>query len=392
LAACLLISIFFVAQGANFAEFVSAEQGNSPSEIAFDRNMIFPKYVLDAPTPTNIFVADLNFPGKERQLTGDDRSEYPTWSPDGSRIAFVHINERAKGANRRNPAFEIFVMNADGKDQKQVASFQSIRQAVLSWSPDGQTLAVGGAMLPAVGVERKSGIYLVNTILEEPPRLISENGGSPSWSPDGEQIVYTCSNEIKPGQYATSICSASITSDHPQPQVLVENGFNPTWSPNGENIAYSSRIRQADQLFVCHPDGSQVIQISDGKYNALSFPQSYAWSPDGNRIAFLEKHSMEDEVIVSGPLHTEHVPQIFVADMGGRRIGPLGEKEHLWCHSLSWSPHGESIAAICASGLRDPKTRKQRFATSLFVVDSTNPKSNSQIIARNVQRAVFSPR
>jgi TolB protein len=43
--------------------------------------------------------------GKVHRLTNDGASEYPSWSPDGARIAF----DRIVGSNH-----QLYVMNADG--------------------------------------------------------------------------------------------------------------------------------------------------------------------------------------------------------------------------------------------------------------------------------------
>src|SRR5437870_4664116 len=107
------------------------------TKIAFARYNINSKFA-------EIFV--MNADGSDqRRLTqsGNDRS--PTWSPDGTKIAFARYNI--------NSPVEIFVMNADGSDQRAVASgFDEP-----AWSPDGLKLAVGDN-----GALGTYGIYLIN--------------------------------------------------------------------------------------------------------------------------------------------------------------------------------------------------------------------------------------
>ena len=95
--------------------------------------------VLDKPTTRQIAYtsADLDDPGvfvidadgsDERQLTLNDRvSESPAWPPDGTRIAFS--SERDDG---------ILVMDADGRRNKQLTE-QGGRDP--AWSPDGTSIA-----------------------------------------------------------------------------------------------------------------------------------------------------------------------------------------------------------------------------------------------------------
>ena len=86
------------------------------SRIAFD--MLGDIYVLPigGGTPTRI-------------AEGLSYEQQPRWSPDGSRIAFV--SDRGGGDN-------IWTMNADGSDKKQLTKedFRLLNQP--SWSPDGR--------------------------------------------------------------------------------------------------------------------------------------------------------------------------------------------------------------------------------------------------------------
>jgi TolB protein len=65
--------------------------------------------------------------GERTQLT-QDRSpdQWPTWSPDGQRIAFVSMRDNAQG--------EIYIMNADGSDVRRLTN-NKFAEAMLSWAP-----------------------------------------------------------------------------------------------------------------------------------------------------------------------------------------------------------------------------------------------------------------
>jgi Tol biopolymer transport system component len=366
---------------------------SSQRRIAFARNMIFPKAVMGAPTPTNLFVADPSGAGSELQLTADDRSVNPVWSPDGRRIAFIHLNEGPEGRNMRDPAKEVFVMDADGKYPKRIATFRFLllyQGNAFSWSPDSTKLAVGAVTNTSswFGPPSQS-IFIVD--VREPgksPELLVEHGALPSWSPDGNQIAYSCFSEHKPVGFTTSLCVTDARGKR-EPRLVANHGWYPSWSPTGQHIAYLSRIGDKGQLMICKADGSTPLPLTDGKRDVRTF----AWSPDGNRIAYTEMHRMEDEVILSGPLHSVDVPRIFITKIDGTRMGPFGETDRLHCSYLTWSPNGELLAAVCTSGLRDKTTRKQRFEATLFVLDSTDPGSPPRVIARNgVEQPVFSPR
>src|SRR6266540_1330041 len=73
--------------------------------------------------------------GEERQLTsGPDQNQCPIWSPDGARIAFFRVAATA------TQGYPLFVMRADGTDPARLgtATFMADRG---SWSPDGKWIA-----------------------------------------------------------------------------------------------------------------------------------------------------------------------------------------------------------------------------------------------------------
>jgi TolB protein len=141
----------------------------------------------------------MNADGSGLARLGDVRGSSPTWSPDGTRIAFLMSGERAEDASR------IAVMDADGSDV---------------------------------------------TPISEPGWW----GGSPDWSPDGASILATLDRGLTDGDLLTTTPDGDEVSVIERLPVL----GRASWSPDGHQITYVSK----GQVWVMDADGSNARRIT----------------------------------------------------------------------------------------------------------------------------------
>jgi TolB protein len=101
----------------------------------------------------------------------------PTWSPDGNQILF------ASGAAG---AAQLFVINRNGKDLRQISNLPALRGRS-DWSSDGQLIVTYSG--PAWNRE----VYIMNADGSNARQLTPSGGNSqgPSFSPDGKWVVFT---------------------------------------------------------------------------------------------------------------------------------------------------------------------------------------------------------
>src|SRR5437867_5576550 len=137
------------------------------------------RHALDANTELYVMNADGSNPAR---LTNNSAADYqPTWSPDGSRIAFV---------SERDGNAEIYVMNAaDGSNPVRLTTDVGTPafDGDPAWSPDGSKIAFWS---------RRDGngeIYVMNPDGLNVTRLTTNavDDLQPAWSPDGSRLVFS---------------------------------------------------------------------------------------------------------------------------------------------------------------------------------------------------------
>jgi Tol biopolymer transport system component len=103
------------------------------------------------------------------QDSGSALGEFPTWSPDGTRVAFH---------SSRDGDMEIYVMNADRSSVTQLTSNEA-RDMFPAWSPDGTQIAFHSDR------DGNMEIYLVNADGSDPRNLTRNPAGdrAPVWHP-----------------------------------------------------------------------------------------------------------------------------------------------------------------------------------------------------------------
>jgi TolB protein len=206
------------------------------------------------------------------RLTRSPWNEFdPTWSPDGTLIAF------RVDRTDRNDDSEIWLMNADGSEPHRLTRGMSP-----AWSPDGSKIAYaspGEILCPPGRGPRCTGISIMNADGSGQRRLPNTDGGEyPSWSPDGKRIAFN-SNLVT--QHAMSI--VDVDGSHVVDLSSVGEGWQVDWSPDGSSILFASHRDHPDNntdIYVMRPDGSGVKRLTDMR------AYTPAWSTDGKYIVF----------------------------------------------------------------------------------------------------------
>jgi Tol biopolymer transport system component len=167
--------------------------------------------------------------------TGDER--YPSYSPDGTQIAFRGDLDLAEPSGDE----EIYVMNADGTNVRQLTSNADFDSAP-SWSPDGRRIlferAPAGTFTPGTEAQEKD-IYVMRADGTHVRRLTDSPGldEGPEFSPDATKIAFSSARD---GQQEIYVMDA----DGSNPRRLTDNPARDE-SPDWQTLPFDGRGHRA---------------------------------------------------------------------------------------------------------------------------------------------------
>jgi Tol biopolymer transport system component len=196
-------------------------------------------------------------------------------NPSQARIVFV---------SARILNTEIWSMNADGSDQKQL-TFTTNNNGSPSWSPDGSTILFTRWWM--AGPTLRSGLFRMKSDGSEATCLDSIPDAyyaSPHDSPDGTKIV--CERSGVNGAREVWLLNADGSG-----AISLAPGSSPEWSPNGTRIVYSRHTESGWRIYTMKSDGTDTLKVLEtGVANSNQYQPS--WSPDGASIAYVDDHGV----------------------------------------------------------------------------------------------------
>ncbi|PYR95517.1 MAG: amidohydrolase [Acidobacteria bacterium] len=219
----------------------------------------------------------------------------PRFSPDGKRIAF---------SSDRDGLWNIWSMDADGKNAKQISREKRWFINSPTWSPDGTYIFARRHFV----AQRSLGageIWMFHASGADGLQVTEKNGfqkdaGEPAISPDGRYLYY--SKDVTPGQQFEynkdpngtiyAIIRRDLNTGHERTFVSVQGGsVTPRPSPDGKWLAYVRRVRLGSQLFIRDLATGQDRALFDHLDKDLQeawaihglYPQ-YTWMPDSKSV------------------------------------------------------------------------------------------------------------
>jgi len=200
------------------------------------------------------------------QFAADILAHWGATSLFGTKIYFV---------SNRTGHKEVWSMDPDGSNQKQLTSFKSI-SIMPAISPDGSKLAFTSY------VNGNPGIVILST--ETGRRLPFYNqraslNATPNFTPDGKQILYASSASGYAQIYVANLDGSGLKRISSSRAIEVEPKVNPK---TGNDIVFVSGRTGPQQIFRMNFDGTGVERLTSGEGEA----SNPSWHPNGVKIAF----------------------------------------------------------------------------------------------------------
>ncbi len=202
----------------------------------------------------------------QRQLTqeADTRHFYPSLSPDGRAVVYSEYRE--------DEYYEIMELDLTSGSPRRLTD----RLGALTGpeiSPDGAAIVFMRSPVASDAYQ----LWLMDRDGGNPHRLFEASGWDPTWSPDGQQILFASDRDGPIQLYSANLDGTDMRRLTDLPAIRGRSD----WSPQGLITTYSGESWKRE-IFLMQSDGSNLRQVSPQGGNS----QGPSFSPDGGWIAF----------------------------------------------------------------------------------------------------------
>lgn len=191
----------------------------------------------------------------------------PSWSPDGTRLAYVSFF---------NGRPEIYVQNIFSSKKEKLVSFKGLNNAP-RWSPDGKYLAL------TLSKDGNPEIYIMNINARKLTRITRSYAidTEPEWLPDSKGLIFTSDRGGSPQLYEIKLNRYQPISR--AKRLTFEGNYNarPAVSSDGRYIAMVHRSQGQFRIAVLEKDSQHFSVLTKG-----SLDESPSFAPNGRMIIY----------------------------------------------------------------------------------------------------------
>jgi TolB protein len=232
-------------------------------------------YVTKAPNKFTLRITDADGENIQAALIDNEPIISPSWSPDGSELAYVTFHDKKA---------KVVIRNVRQGTTREVAAFKGSNSAP-SFSPDGRTMAV------TLSRDGGSHVYLMDRNGGNVRRITESTGidTEAKFSPDGAYIYFVSDRGGGPQIYKQAVGGGGAT------RVTFNGAYNisPALSPDGKLLAYISR-GSGFKVMVMDLGTGDVRSVSD-----TNADESPSFAPNGRYIIYATKADGRDVLMTT---------------------------------------------------------------------------------------------
>jgi TolB protein len=220
---------------------------------------------------------------------------------------------------------QICIMNADGSGMRRLTTENNRRHYYGSLTPDGQSVVYSSF--------REQNVYEIYSLdlSDGSVKQLTDRLGvltAPEVSPDGTSITMSRGNP-NTGNVQIMVMDRNGKNAGNIPQII---GWDPTWSPDGNQILFASGTGGGVQLFVVNRNGASMRQVS----NLPAIRGRSDWSADGRSIVTYSGPSWNREVYI---MNADGSNARQLTPSGGNSQGPSFSPDGKWVAFTAYFDH-----------------------------------------------------
>lgn len=224
-----------------------------------------------------IWVSDLLGQAPLQITTDRSTSANPRWSPDGTKL--LYYGYYASGFP------DIILVNFASGKRSTFAAYEGTNMGGV-FSPDGKSVAMilsskeGGTELYVSDATGKNVHRLTHSVSSK---------SSPTWSPDGKQIILTCDPRGSPLLYKIAATGGSL-------DLVKDNSYaysaEPAWNPRDSDvIAFMQQMSNGTEQVLTY-------NFKTGKIDTLADGYEPCWTNDGRHIIYTNRVKGQEQLYI----------------------------------------------------------------------------------------------
>lgn len=261
--------------------------------------------------------------GTFERLTEDGRDVIrPSWSPDGTELAFGR-------ADQGGSAIWQYVMPVEPAGPPRRVTERTDPEYQGVFAPDGRWMLL--TIVPRSGTQGNCDLAVLDRDTEELTVVVDDRGGRlshqewPTWAPDGERFAFSSTHEGNQEIYTAASDGSDLVRLTQSPGI----DAHPAWSSRGDRIVFATDRWGNLELASTRPDGTDLTRLTDSR-GLDDYPSV---SPNGRLVAFVSNRDRRFAIYVLDLDHLDS-PAVAISGDSGRATMP------------TWTPDGRGVTFV----------------------------------------------